>query len=332
VTRARQVASLLLATCVMLLGGCATRGPLLEPPGRIVELDATPFFPQARFECGPAALATLLGASRIAVTPEELEKLVYLPGRRGSLQIEMQAAPRTYGRLSYRLEPELPAIARELDAGRPVLVLHNYGLPFWPRWHYAVVVGYDAAQDRIILRSGKIRRQVLSARNFMRAWDNGGRWALVLLQPGELPVSPDKKRYLESAAAFEGVARPQDAWTSFDAAARQWPGDAVPLIGRGTASYRQGALAAAIDDYISALRIDDKQFAARNNLAVALLESGCVDEARREIERIDAGSLGERMKAEIQDTRRQIDSHPAPAAGPRCDRAADAASQAGSTP
>jgi hypothetical protein len=312
----RQAASVLLAACVLLLGGCATRGPLLESSSRAVELDATPFFPQARYECGPAALATMLGASRVAVTPEELEKRVYLPGRRGSLQIEMQAAPRAYARLSYRIAPELAAIVAELDAGRPVLVLHNYGLSFWPRWHYAVVVGHDGNKDRLILRSGKTRRQELSSRNFMRAWDNGGRWALVVLQPGELPTAPDKRRYLESAAAFEGVASAQDAWRSFDAAARQWPEDPVAWIGRGTASYRSGALPRAIEDYRAALRLDATQVAARNNLAVALLEAGCVAEARRQIEQIDTTTLAERMRTEVLDTRRQIESRPADAGTP----------------
>jgi tetratricopeptide (TPR) repeat protein len=310
VIRRRRSASVLLAACVLLLGGCATRGPLLPPRDGVVELDATPFFPQARHECGPAALATVLGASQVTVTPEELEKRVYLPGRRGSLQIEMQAAPRAYGRLSYRITPDLASIVHELDAGRPVLVLHNYGLPFWPRWHYAVVVGYDGAKDRMILRSGKTRRQQLSAANFMRAWDNGGRWALVMLQPGELPTAPDKQRYLESAAAFESVASPQDAWQSFQAAAEQWPDDPVALIGRGTASYRKGTLDEAIGDYRAALLLDATQAGASNNLAVALLESGCTDAAREELSRIDTSRLGEQIKAEILDTQRQIDSRP----------------------
>jgi hypothetical protein len=310
VTHPRQATSVLLVACVLMLCGCATRGPLLESSPRVVELDATPFFPQARHECGPAALATVLGASRVEATPETLEKRVYLPGRRGSLQIEMQAAPRAFGRLSYRIEPELSAIVHELDAGRPVLVLHNYGLPFWPRWHYAVVVGYDGANDRVVLRSGTKRRQQMSASNFMRAWDNGGRWALVILQPGELPASPEKRRYLESAAAFEGVASPQDAWRGFDAAVRQWPDDAVALIGRGTASYRRGELREATVDYRAALALDAAQVAARNNLAVVLLESGCVDEAREQISRIDTTRLDGRMRAEVTDTLRQINARP----------------------
>jgi hypothetical protein len=305
VTLARQTAGILLAACAALTG-CVTHGPLLEPHNQVVELDDTPFFPQDAHQCGPAALATVLGASAVKVTPEELEPRVYLPGRRGSLQVEMQAAPRAYGRLAYRIQPELSAIAAELDAHRPVLVLHNYGLPFWPRWHYAVAVGYDGAKDRMLLRSGRVRRQQLSAATFMRAWDNAGRWALVLLRPGELPVQTDKQRYLEAAAAFEGVAQPRDAWLTFDAAARRWPDEPVAWIGRGTASYRLGDKAAAAADYGAALAIDDTLAAARNNLAMTLLEMGCASQARQQLARIDIEKLDGRMRGEVADTARQI--------------------------
>ncbi len=298
----------MLVACVLLLGGCAARGPLILSPARLVELDDTPFFPQTAHQCGPAALATVLGASQINVTPAQLEPQVYLPGRRGSLQVEMQAAPRRYGRLSYRLQPELAAILAELDAGRPVLVLHNYGLPIWPRWHYAVVVGYDGNHDRMLLRSGKTRRQSLSAANFMRAWDNGGRWGLVLLRAGELPAVPDKQRYLEAAAAFERVAAPLDAWAAFDAAVKSWPEEPVALVGRGTASYASSNLQQAASDYRAALNIDPAQTGARNNLAMTLLESGCPQAAGREIQKIDLTGLAAVMAEAVSDTRKQIDA------------------------
>ena len=88
----------------------------------------------------------------------------------------------------------------------------------------------------------------------------------------------------------------------------------MALIGRGTASYRAGSLPRAVEDYRAALRIDGAHVAARNNLAVALLESGCTNQARAEINRIDTSQLRERMKAEVLDTRRQIDAKP-PAEG-----------------
>lgn len=300
-----RAASLVLAACG-LITGCATRGPLLDPAVPAAELAATPFFPQRVHQCGPAALATVLGASGVNVTPDELTPLVYLPGRRGSLQVDMQATPRRYGRLAYRVDPELKAIAAEVDAGRPVLVLHNYGLPVWPRWHYAVVIGHDAARQRVLLRSGTTFRQQLSAAHFMRAWDNGDRWALVLLRPGELPAAVDRQRYLEAATAFERSAAPEAARLAWDAAIRTWPDDAVGYLGRGTARYRAGALREAAADYAAALSRDSALHAARNNLAMTLLELGCPAAAAREMDRLDASVLPESLRAAVEDTRAQI--------------------------
>jgi len=179
-------------------------------------------------------------------------------------------------------------------------------VPFFPRWHYAVVVGYDSQRDSVILRSGTTRRQVLSARTFMRAWDNGGRWALVVLRPGELPASPDQARFLEAAAAFERSAEPQDSQLAFDAAVKHWPDSPVAWVGRGTASYRGGDLNAAANDYARALSLDDSQAGARNNLAMTLLELGCAGEAREQLEKIDIQQLSGPLRDAVQDTRAQV--------------------------
>jgi tetratricopeptide (TPR) repeat protein len=275
---------------------------------RVVELHATPFFPQREFQCGPAALATALGASGVDVTPDTLTPLVYLPARRGTLQIEMQATPRKFGRLAYPLSRNLDAILAELSANRPVLVLHNYGIPLWPRWHYAVVVGYDASSDTLVLRSGVTRRQVLSAANFMRAWDNGGRWALVLLRPGEIPQTANPGTYLEAAASFERTAPPNEARIAFDAAVKRWPQQALAYVGRGTAEYRARSFATAARDYATALRIDGTNVGARNNLAMTLLDLGCPARARAQLEKVNDSELNPSLREAILDTRRRLDA------------------------
>ena len=272
------------------LAGCAARGPVLLG-GKSTELRDTPFHPQTRHHCGPAALATVLAASGVAVTPDELDDQVYVPGRRGSLQVEMKAAPRTHGRLSLVLPRNLEAIAAELDAGRPVLVLHNYGLSFWPRWHYAVVVGYDAARDRFVLRSGRKQRQEMRTRHFMVYWHHAGRWAMVVLRPGETAANGDAKTYLEAAADFERGSPPQAVRAAFDAAASRWPSEPVAFIGRGTAEYRLGDLRAAARDYAQALRLDPSQTGARNNLAQVLLDLKCPVAARAQLATIELASL-----------------------------------------
>lgn len=318
---ARWAAGLVLAACC-LLAGCAT-ARLIPDGQRSVELDTTPFFPQLAHQCGPAALATVLGASGIPATPEQLVPLVYLPERRGSLQIEMQAAPRGFGRLAYPIDGELSAVFAELDAGRPVLVLHNYGLPFLPRWHYAVVIGFDAASGKMLLRSGATRRQQMSARTFMRAWDNGGRWGLVILKPGELPAAADAPTFLESATAFERTAPPAAAQTVYEAALRAWPDQPLAWAGRGTAQYRGGRLREAAIDYQRALALDPALAGARNNLAMTLLELGCPQSARRELQALDTSALaGDALRAAVADTAAQVDARGDQPDAPSCSNTA----------
>lgn len=304
---------LFLFTLTSLLSACATRGPYLPTqlaPGarKSVELDTTPFFPQDRYQCGPAALATLLVASDAVTTPDALVPLVYLPARKGSLQVEMQAAPRKFERLSYVLSTKLDSILAEIDAGRPVLVLHNYGLPILPRWHYAVVIGYDSERDRFILRSGVKRRDEWRARTFTVAWHHAQRWAMVVLRPGEIPATANPKLYLEAAADFERGASPEAALLAFDAAVKRWPTEAVAWIGRGTAQYRAGKLTEAAQDYAAALRVDGSNAGARNNFAQTLLDLGCPRSAREQIQAIDVATLQSPLREAVMDTRQLVDA------------------------
>jgi tetratricopeptide (TPR) repeat protein len=298
--------------CSLLGTGCVAPGPVLSP--RATELRDTPFFAQTRYHCGPAALATVLAASGAAVTPDELTPLVYVPARRGSLQVEMLATPRSFARLALPLARRPEAIVAELEAGRPVLVLHNYGLPFWPRWHYAVVVGYDAARDVFVMRSGVKRRQEMRTRRFMVAWHYGGRWAMVVLRPGETAANDDPRTYLEAAAMFEREASPADAHAAFDAALRRWKPEPVAHLGRGTALYRQGKLAAAAGDYHAAWVLDPANAGARNNLAQTLLDLGCPNRARELLAEVNVDALQPPLRAAVLDTLRLVQ-----AAGARAD-------------
>ncbi|MFQ5635841.1 MAG: PA2778 family cysteine peptidase [Gammaproteobacteria bacterium] len=282
----------------------ATKGGAL--PGA-VELTATPFFPQDDYQCGPAALATVLSDSGVAVTPDELVARVYIPGRRGSLQVELLAAARSAGRLAYVLDPELGAILAELDAGRPVLVLQNLGFGVAPVWHYAVVVGYDAAAGTLALRSGRTSRKVVTATRFRRTWDDGDHWAIVVLPPGELPVTPDRARYLEAAVALETAGPPGAAIAAFAAAVERWPDSAAARFGLANAHYASGDLQAAGDTYRRALDFHPDEPALLNNLAQVLLELEQCDDARATIDRAVAhGAAQPSLQDAIADTRAEI--------------------------
>src|SRR6056297_4278329 len=248
-------ASLLACALLVGVGGCAVqRAPLSETPalaGRDapVELAGTPFYPQEALNCGPAALATLLGAAGRAARPEALAEEVYTPGLGGSLQLELVAAARARGFLPYRVAPDADALAAELLAGRPVLVLQNLRLRSWPAWHYAVLVGADPAADAVVLRSGTERRLSMPAGRFMRTWDRAGRWGLVLLEPGELPARPMRAHYFDAVAGLEETGRHDAAAAAWQAALQHWPDDSVALFGLATAHHLAGRAEAARAGY-----------------------------------------------------------------------------------
>ena len=239
-----------------------------------MELDEVPFHPQQAHHCGPASLLTILEASGRSVEYRALVDRVFVPGLEGSLQAELAAAPRVFGRISYRLDPEPAAVFAEIAAGRPVLVLLNLGVPSRPIWHYAVAIGFDPGSNKVILRSGDARRQVQRARPWLRRWDWAGRWAIVVLSPGELPVGPDKRRLFESLAAFEDVAEPPSVGEAWAAALRLWPDEPVAWLGAGNAAYGSEDWKGASEAYRRALELDPGNLPARLNLGLSLVESG----------------------------------------------------------
>jgi len=300
-TRRRALAGAAAALAAPLwVAGCATRSAAMTaslraaPPAgvpRRVELDETPFFPQAEHQCGPAALATALVAAGFETDPQRLSTGVFLPAREGSLQVEMLAAARRAGAVATRLPPTLDAAAREVAAGSAAVVLLNLGLAIYTRWHYAVLIGYDLDAGDAFLRSGTTRRAEMALATFELTWARSQHWAFVVLPPGRLPVTATEAAVTDALVGFERVAPPAEAAAGYSAALARWPGSLTLAIGLGNAQFGAGRLDAAANVFERAAREHDSA-AAWNNLArvrIALGQrSASHDAARRAVERAES--------------------------------------------
>lgn len=305
----------LLTALVVAVGGCAAPGieRVAQRPDlpRRTELTATPFFPQEEFLCGPAALATSLGAVGLNVAPEALTPEVYLPARQGSLQIEMLAAARRQGAVAYVIPDRLVALLGEITAGHPVLVLQNLGLQWAPSWHYAVAVGYDLEARELVLRSGTERRQVLTLNTFQHTWNRSQRWAFVTLPPGRLPATVDAPRALESIAAFARVGSKPAVHQAYRAAAERWPDDLPLAIGLGNAAYELGLREEARRVFEDATRRHPDSGAAYNNLAHVLTDLGDYPAAQAAAQRaVEIGGPWREVAARTLDELRQRTARP----------------------
>ena len=274
-----------------LLYGCATppqtRQLLLSNPDLppAVELVTAPFYPQRDYQCGPAALATVINFHHLETSADELVSRVYVPKLQGSLQAEMLAATTSYRRLAVQLDGRLQSVLREVAAGLPVLVLQNLGLDAYPVWHYAVVIGYDLEQEEVILRSGEIERLVRPLAVFERTWARAGHWSMVAVPPDIMPASAGLQQYRTAVLAFESSASPAARLQAYSSGLRRWPDSFVLSMGAGNAHYQLGRYAASERAFRRAIAAEPARAEAWNNLGYALWRQGRRQQALQAIAR-----------------------------------------------
>jgi hypothetical protein len=300
--------------CAMLLAwlaGCAQLVPQTMglrtgwPEGvpQQVELTAVPFFPQDEYQCGPAALATVLSHSGVAISPEPLVNQVYVPARKGSLQLEMLAAPRRYGRVSYPLAPRYADLLREVAAGNPVIVLQDVGQMF-TQWHYAVVNGFDYPSGTLLLRSGKIARQEMPFTYFERTWIKGGYWAMVATLPDRIPVTATEDGWMAAVLAMARVDKGDASTRAYAAALKRWPDNLPAAIGLANQHHARGALAEAAAVLRQARQRHPQSVIVINNLAQTLSDQGRHSEALAQLDK--AADPASPFAAEVRSTRQMI--------------------------
>jgi Peptidase_C39 like family/Tetratricopeptide repeat len=294
-----------------LLSGCASFFPQTKElaqgwPQQLpkqVELTEVPFFPQLEYQCGPAALATVLVNAGVKTTPNDLVPQVYIPERKGSLQVEMLAAARRHGLVSYALAPRFEDVLREIAAGTPVIVLQNLGL-FSAGWHYAVAVGYDYGPGTLVLRSGTLERDVVPFAAHEVVWMRSGYWAMVAVPPERIPATAEEKSWLNAIAAFERAGDAKRARVAYKTFLGRWPENVNAHVGLANTHHALGELAEAASVLREAARRDPESVVVLNNLAQTLSDLGRNEEALPVIER--AAAAGGPFSPSVQKTRETI--------------------------
>jgi tetratricopeptide (TPR) repeat protein len=301
----------LLCFTVALLSSCAGRSKsaMLEKAGNVpprVEIETIPFYSQKAYQCGPAALSMVLNWSNLSISKEDLTTKVFTPARKGSLQLAMVSAVRRNGRIAY-VFTGLSDLLAEVAAGHPVIILQNLGLSWYPVWHYAVVVGYDLSEKVVILRSGNIRRKLMSFQVFEKTWARGNYWGLLILQSNQLPATAKEDLFLKAVLGLEKARQFRAAIDGYYTALAQWPNNLTALIGIGNCYYALGELENAEKVLRKAIRLHPTSGPAFNNLAQIFFEQGRKPEALAAAKK--AVFLGGPMSSVYQKTLDEIGGH-----------------------
>ncbi|WP_395603133.1 peptidase C39 family protein [Pseudomonas sp. B21128] len=191
--------ALLVAGCAAVMVGCAsTVAPQIKRLPERVELSGT-FYRGEANQSGPQVLASLLSQQGIVITPGLLEKPLHLPGAEDKLQQNIQNLAREYGMVVYPLDKSLPALLTQVAAGFPVMVRFSEGSAFWAEPRYAILSGYDRNMQKVLLRAGMNRRELMSFSAFESAFETSGGWAILIQKPARIPADVDRQRWLKAA-------------------------------------------------------------------------------------------------------------------------------------
>ncbi|MEE1889727.1 peptidase C39 family protein [Pseudomonas carassii] len=192
----------LLAACLVAatLSGCAGTPPAaLKGLPQRVEISSVPFYRGNANHSGSMALAAVLSQQGAPITPGLLDKALGLPKAAEALDTGIPRVAREYGRVVYPLDKHLDALLAQVAAGYPVLLRYQEGSAWWSEPRYAVLIGYDRYKQRVLLRSGMHRRQLMAFDDFESAWAKEGNWAVLLQSPRQLPAQVDRQRWLQAA-------------------------------------------------------------------------------------------------------------------------------------
>ena len=267
---------MLVCLCAALLSACAITPPqtssfLAQPAShKSVLLKDVPFYAQKEYQCGPAALAMALNAAGASTSPDQLVSEVYLPDRKGSIQVEMLGASRRQGFIPFKVEGTIEGLIKELQAHHSVLVFQNLALPWYPQWHYAVVVGYDAASKELILHSAEDEWHRTNIGTFERTWARTGYWGFVPLKPGLLTANQNPDQLADSIAQSEQSFSPPQLQKAYSSVLKQWPDNLQSSIGLSVALYLQKRYVASERVLRNALKHHPASGVLYNNLAVVL--------------------------------------------------------------
>lgn len=258
-----------------MVSGCATLGPqsqaFLDAAHTIPEskkLISVPFVAQSENYCGPATLTMAMQASGAAVTLDRLGAEIVTPGKGGTLQEDMLGASRRHGRLAVKVDT-MAALLGEIAAGNPVIVFQNLGLSWYPRWHYALAVGYDLEREKIILHSGQSEFLFTDLKWFERSWALGSYWALVVLSPDKIPATADDLAIATGAAGLEQVGKLSDAAAVYQKILIKWPHSQAAFIGMGNVRYAQNDFKSSAGYLKRATQLYPESAVLWHNLALA---------------------------------------------------------------
>jgi tetratricopeptide (TPR) repeat protein len=266
--------------------GCATFAPRSRTPGPdAVVLEHVPLRAYEDDQCGPGSLSAVLTALGDVVTPEQLAAELPRAPEGGVLSLDLLLAARQRGFSAALVGGDESALRRELEEGRPViLMLRMLNAPGRGAdiYHYVVVDGLDPGQGLFRFQFGDEKARWTSLGRLDGAWRGAGR-AMLTVKATPLLAQ------LRSAVELERAGRLDEAARQYESILATEPESLRAWVNLANVEAERGRPREAERGYRHALQLSPGDVDARNNLAWLLLQEGSRLE---EAEALARGAVG----------------------------------------
>jgi predicted double-glycine peptidase len=174
----KRIAYLIQTIVLCFIASCST-APVAGHSEPVV-IANVPFYPQEKYQCGPASLAGVMNFWHAGVTPEEIAKDIYSDTARGTLNIDLLLYARKYGFDSLQYEGSWSDLTEKMKAGYPLVVLVDYGFSVFQVNHFMVIFGFN--NEGVLANSGTTERKFINKNSFLKSWKRTNYWTLLIKQ------------------------------------------------------------------------------------------------------------------------------------------------------
>jgi tetratricopeptide (TPR) repeat protein len=303
----RMVKALSLSSCLFLLAGCATSFTqrVDSPPGghssQVLYLQTVPPVAQKAYQCGPAALESVLRYWGQNGDADLIGKSLYKPGTRGVLNFSLTSYLRTRGLWTQTREGSNGTDLKQwLRQGIPPIVMLDTGTLWARTYHFVVLKGFNDASKIFYANTGEAETQSINYREFDRRWKKAGYWALISAPPEKVDWELDESQSVDLALIFEQKGNMPEAERRLTDVLIKNPDQSVAKFNLANMYSRSGRTEQAQAMYRDLLAQHPDRGEISNNLAWLYYEQGLTEQALSVI--TEAFQNGAQRNHDILDT------------------------------
>ncbi len=172
-----------LSMLIAVIAGCGEKGlaairPGLEARGHYIE--GVPFVKQTEYDCGPAALASVLSFRGRAVDLARITASVYVPKLRGTLPMDLERYAKDEGFKTSSSAGTAANLKKAIVSNIPVICLLDLGFGFYRQPHFVTVIGFDDENGLFIIHDGDTPNRTMRYDDFEKKWSRAGKWMIVI--------------------------------------------------------------------------------------------------------------------------------------------------------